>query len=497
MRQRLEREFYNNDFWAFCIDLKIVPDLEEQPHREVISFLLHPDKYKLLLVPRDSFKSTIMVAFVLWHLAKDPNLRVLIDSRTADRAKELLFHVKEHIEKNERFRELFGDWKYIPGWREQSFVHPGRTKKFREPSIKVAGIDSPVTGGHYDLIIADDLHDESNSQSEISCNKAILHYKTLLPILEPHGQLIVVGTVWSHMDLYHNIMESDQGWTIMKRPARLEDGSLWFPARLTEEYLEDRKAKMGPYLFAAQFMLEAIAPEDRRFDPAWIVYREFFTVAFEGRVQLIVEGEPEPTFITLAVDPAISEKKGSDFSGLVTVATDVHDNWYVLNARRIRGGANDLLDAIVEEIRTWVVGEVGIETVAFQMALKEFLLDRLAEEGLQVSIKELISGSGRGKRARIEGLVPKFASGRVYFRKGMARDLEFEMLQWTPDREQRHDDLVDALSHQLTLALPAPTAGQLMLGSDWFDLPPDERERIRRKKNQELDRMGRPSAYGA
>lgn len=439
-----------------------------------------------------------MVAFILWRLTKDANLRVLVDSRTQDRAKELLFHIKEHIEKNQRFRELFGDWKYIPGWREQSFVHPLRTKKFREPSIKVSGIDSPVTGGHYDLIVADDLHDESNSQTETACDKAILHYKTLLPILEPDGQLMVIGTIWSHMDLYHHIQEHETGWQVLKRPARNPDGSLWFPARITEEYLEDRKSKMGPYLFAAQFLLQAIASEDRRYLPEWIQYKDVFLYANEGHVELVVEGKSIPTFVTLAVDPAISEKKTSDFSGLVPVATDPWGNWFVLNARRLRGGANDLIDAIIEEIRLWHVGIVGIETVAYQMALKEFLQDRLAEEGLLVGIQELTSGTGRSKRARIEGLVPRFSSGRVWLRKGMSGDLEHELLQWTPKQDMRHDDLIDALSHQTELALPAPMKGQKILGSDWFDLPPDERQKIRRQKEEVMDvRLGRPHAgYG-
>ncbi len=210
MRLQLERARYLKDFWAFSKELDIVPDIQEKPHREVVDFLLAEGPYKLLLVPRDSFKSTIAgVSYPMWLLAQNPNLRILIDSRTVERSKELLFHMKEHMEKNERFVELFGNWKYIPGWREESFVHPFRKRKSREPSIKVAGIDSPVTGGHYDIIVADDLMDESNSQTEVQCNRAILHYRTLFPILAPHGQLIIIGTIWSNMDIYNYILDNE------------------------------------------------------------------------------------------------------------------------------------------------------------------------------------------------------------------------------------------------------------------------------------------------
>jgi len=122
-----------------------------------------------------------------------------------------LAEIKQHIERNERFRELFGDWKYIPGWREQSFVHPMRGKALKEPSIMTGGIDSPVTGGHYDLVIVDDLQDETNSQTEGQRQKAILHYKTLFPILEPkESQMIVIGTPWSAGDIYDFIQTTEK-----------------------------------------------------------------------------------------------------------------------------------------------------------------------------------------------------------------------------------------------------------------------------------------------
>jgi hypothetical protein len=120
-----------------------------------------------------------------------------------------LSEIKTHIERNPKFKELFGNWKYIPGWREQSITIPTRTKHLKEPSIQTGGIDAPVTGGHYDLIIVDDLMDESNSMTEAQCNKAVTHLKTLYPILEPDGQMIVIGTPWSHMDIYAHIQENE------------------------------------------------------------------------------------------------------------------------------------------------------------------------------------------------------------------------------------------------------------------------------------------------
>lgn len=211
-RLEAERKRYSTDFKAFAIELGIVPDAQPQPHDEVFEFISLPDKYKLVLLPRDSFKSTIVsVAYPLWRLCYNPNLRVLIDSRTIKRSQTFLREIKTHIGRNEQFQELYGDWKAIPGWGDEQIILPHRTMFVgtKQPSIICGGIDSPVTGGHYDIIICDDLIDETNSQSEAGCNKAILHYKTLFPILEPEGEMFVVGTIWSHMDVYNHIMDNE------------------------------------------------------------------------------------------------------------------------------------------------------------------------------------------------------------------------------------------------------------------------------------------------
>jgi hypothetical protein len=64
-------------------------------------------------------------------------------------------------------------------------------------------------------------------------------------------------------------------WQVMKRAAHNPDGSLWFPTRLTAEWLADQKASLSPYLYASQYENEYISSEDRRFKPEWIHYKDF------------------------------------------------------------------------------------------------------------------------------------------------------------------------------------------------------------------------------
>ncbi len=210
-RARLEREKYSSNFLLFLREVLGYVDIVDKTHYPIVEVLTDPTKrFKMFLLPRGGLKTSICsIGYSIWSLTKNPELRILIDSKTLDRSKMILFAIKEHLEFGERFRELYGEWKSLPGWQESSITIPFRTQAHKEPSVQTGGVDSPQTGGHYDLIIADDLHDEKNVESEASRNKVILHWKTLFPILEPDGEMIVVGTRWHWDDLYGYILKTE------------------------------------------------------------------------------------------------------------------------------------------------------------------------------------------------------------------------------------------------------------------------------------------------
>lgn len=210
-RAKLERETYSKNFLAFVREVLGYVDVREDVHGPIIDILVDTSRrYKMFLLPRGSFKtSLISIGYPLWRLSQDPDLRILLDSKTLDRARKILSEIKWHIEYNERFKEIYGNWKSIPGWQEDSITVPFRTVPLKEASIACGGVDSPQTGGHYDIIIADDLHDETNIKTEATRQKVIFHYKTLHPILEPDGELIIVGTRWHYDDVYSYIMKHE------------------------------------------------------------------------------------------------------------------------------------------------------------------------------------------------------------------------------------------------------------------------------------------------
>lgn len=278
-------------------------------------------------------------------------------------------------------------------------------------------------------------------------------------------------------------MNTIRKWKAIVRPAISEAGKLWFPQRLNYDFLEQQRRTLGPYLYSAQYLLQYIAPEDRRFEPDWIQTFKGKLITSEGYHGLIIDGKgfskTVPVFVSTTVDPAISDDKKGDYTAIVTVATDPAGTWYILSARRFRGGANRVIEEVLREIREFSPAIVGIETVAYQKAIKEFLVERLRLDNIYVGVKELQSTVGRGKKARIEGLVPKLASKTVYFYYALGPELEKEILSWSPSQELPYDDLIDALSFQLEVAVASSPNGQRVLSGNWHDLTPDDRHKIK------------------
>ncbi|MDE2098145.1 MAG: hypothetical protein KGL39_12900 [Patescibacteria group bacterium] len=194
-------------------------DIEPQPHAEMLDFAAQHFGYvfqknktqdkAVELVPRGCFKtSCCTVAGTIDTLAENPNLRFLWCTHTHDYTKQILGEAKWHYERNEELRSEIGDVKTgSPKWAEESIILSTRTKTAKEPSIDTCGLDNPKVGGHYDVIIVDDIHTRENI-TERMLRKARHFIADLFPVLEPGGLLYVIGCFASGTP----ILKSDGVW---------------------------------------------------------------------------------------------------------------------------------------------------------------------------------------------------------------------------------------------------------------------------------------------
>jgi len=407
---------------------------DENVHKEWEFFLKGGKRLKLVLIPRDHFKSTFFtIAHPLQELCKDNRKRFLLTNAVFDNAKTFLGSIKLQIERNPKLKW----WGLEPGepWSTEEITIK-RESIHKEPSVSIAGIGSQLPSQHYDEIIWDDLINEKNITSKEYIDKVIDWWKDSISLLEPGGLGIVVGTRWNYRDLYQYIIENlAEHFDIIVKKAIADDGRIYFENRFSQEELDKLKVLKGPYKFSLQYQNELTDPEDAIFKLDWILkYSEL----------------PKPVRIFMTIDPALSEDPTADYSVIMICAVDAENNLYVVDYFRDHVNPKALIDKIFEKAAEWSPVKIGIETVAFQRVLKFWLEDEMRSRGKFLVIEELKT-SDRAKPDRILALQPRFSAKTVYI-KGWMADLEDELIRFRyPESNQLHDDLIDALAYQLEI----------------------------------------------
>lgn len=207
---RIWAEIYKNDLYHFAKYILGYKDITASSHSEMIRALESPQKRKIIVVPRGSFKSSLgSVAYPIWRLIRNPNERILLDSELYTNSKNFLREIKQHLE-SERFIEVFGSWRGDK-WDEGEIIISKRNKVLKEASITVGGVGTTKVGQHYSLIIGDDYNSPENSNTREKAQKVIDHYRYALNILEPDGEYAIIGTRYSENDLIGWLLREQLG----------------------------------------------------------------------------------------------------------------------------------------------------------------------------------------------------------------------------------------------------------------------------------------------
>lgn len=183
-------------------------DVNWRTHGEIIQALESTIKRKLICVPRGCLKSSLAcVAYPIWLLINNPNLRILIDSELYTNSKNFLREIKGHLE-SPMMVKMFGN-SVGPVWNDGEIILSQRSVIKKEASISVGGMGTTKVGLHFDVIIGDDMNSMNNTNTPENAQKVIDHYKMNTSILEPDGTYVVIGTRYSDIDLIGHILEHE------------------------------------------------------------------------------------------------------------------------------------------------------------------------------------------------------------------------------------------------------------------------------------------------
>lgn len=217
-------------------------------------------------------------------------------------------------------------------------------------------------------------------------------------------------------------------WSVVYKRAYNPDGSLFFPQRLTHEFLENAKKTMGSYIFANQYLNEVFPESDRKFKKEWFKYYDklpdrYNTFAF--------------------IDPAISTQDGADYTAITVIRVDVDGNWYLMVANRDRITPTQIINKMFEIHEQFDCQIIGVEDVAYQRALLYMLDEEMRRRGKLIPVKGIRPSPDKSKETRIMGLIPRFEWGRIYLNRGL-HEFEQELLQFP---RGKNDDMIDSCSY--------------------------------------------------
>lgn len=469
----LAKQAYLSNLFAFNQDILKVEDGGEgsgkrvplKPfHKDLCDFIQqNPHRKKIALMPRGHLKTTLItVGYSLLRIAKDPKVRILIANATGTMAEAMLSQIKKHLQYNDTFKYYFGDlYTGASSWRDNMITLPTGEGSYqsKEATVTAYGLGGSLVSQHYDVIIVDDAHNRENINTKDQIEKVKQSYRDLLDLLEPGGQLIIIGTKWHDDDLYGQVMDKNnpeagefdvfirQAVTEMKVGHSpdghfiIESGSVLWPEKYSLKALTALLNEKGLYEFQCQYQNTAIDDENAVFHKSW--FHEYDPTDIRDR---------KMTRFT-AIDPAISLKERADWTAIVTIGIDVLGKIYVLEVKRGHYTEDQMVDELFLTYERYHPLSICIETVAFQKTLQHYIMKEIKRRGRSLPLNEVLPESDESKEKRIRLLQPMYMRSDIFHSKSVPNIeyLEDELLRFP---KGKNDDTADAMAYAVRASFP-------------------------------------------
>jgi len=451
------------DFPRFCKETRLIQPYSAQPHDEMCAEMgfTGPDdtrktqQHKLYLAPRGTYKTSLVIARIIYLLLKYPQIKLLLYRSTREQAQQMLREVKGHLMHNEVIYENFGDLSEgAPKWDEDAIVIG--TRKMgpgdRDPSVMTVGTDGSTAGFHPDGAFMDDVVTEQNCDSVQLMDKAWRIMQSVYGLLPPWGWSLVTGTRWSAIDCYQKIIDINVQCKEAGNDAAYEEyirtvyipnlatgeQELFFPTRLSQEYIE--KQRNNPALetrwFESWYFNRMVDPKAKPFklnDLKWFDC-EYTAQPFKT-IRLVDEayaGEELDLYVAMIIDPAQTGNPSSDAYGISVCGFDANRNFIMLESRELIDLPSKADATIFELLLTYQPDLLIIESSGGDAALMSRIGGFIERNKLPTRVKgySALQDEVRGKRAkpqRINAMEPYVSKGYVWVRRGFCNELVRQM----------------------------------------------------------------------
>lgn len=414
---------------------------------------------------RGSAKSTIMtMSYPLWAiLGKQQKKCVVIISQTQQQVRTHFANLKRELESNEVLRKDIGALEEESDeWGSYSLV----LKKFNARII-AASSEQSIRGIRHgsnrpDLIICDDVEDLTSVKTKEGRDKTYSWLSgEVIPLGDKTTKIIMIGNLLHEdsllMRLKKKIQEENLNAVFHEYPLVTDDGAILWKEKFAnlEEIEHFRKVIGDEKAWQREYMLKIIPDEDQLVLREWIQYYD-----------QLPEDRDDYRYTAIAVDLAISASATADYTSMVIGHVYGYEDTmrvYILpnpvNMRLDFPKTVEMLKQLANQTGLEGRAEIFIEDVGYQKSI----IQQLQREGYEVKGFPV---RGQDKRARLSSITPMIQVGKVLFPKGNCDLLTQQLVNFGVEK---HDDLVDAFTILMHMAIKEDQPQVQVLGREWYD----------------------------
>ena len=406
--------------------------------------LLPKENRRAYIAPRECGKSTLIFLLLpLWAAAHGHRKFVVAVADSATQARDHLQTFRQQLETNPRLIMDFPDL-CVPARRQSGNVVSDSQDDFIAKSgfvFKARGIDSSILGAKVasqrpDLLILDDLE---KGESTYSVEQAIKRLETMRSSILPlnlNAVVVLTGTVNMSGSIMDDLARYAQGETV----AWVDEISMKpqiFPALTNDENGEPRS--IWPGKWPVEWLLEEQRTNVRDFLKSFMNSPMPASAGYFDKTTFKY-GKPEAvSFTMLSVDPALSTKSKSDWTGLAVISFSRSLNRFYI--RKVI-----CVKLLTEALRQRVLGLLDLyPEITTIMVESNQGADLWVEKGgafYDLPVRSFTKNQNVSKEYRAEKAGMEFSKGRVYFEYPMP-DIERQLLSFPM---VRHDDGVDCIT---------------------------------------------------
>ena len=375
------------------------------------SIIYEPGDKDLLIVntpPEHAKSTTITVNYALYEICRNPNIRIIIVSKTQAMAQKFLLSIKNRLT-HPRYQDLHlafgppgGFEKNSDSWKQDLIYlsSEARDSGEKDPTVQAIGVRGHIYGARADLIIMDDCVDHTNAH-EYEKQIDWIQSEVMSRVDNDGGKLLVVGTRLRPRDLYSELRDpmrypdETSPWTYFAQPAVLEFAdeaedwvTLWPKTNMspvsgkgtpdsdglydkwTGPALFKKRGRMSPNLWSMVYQQQQVH-EDSAFPSAAIKG----VINGARNVGLLPKGKAgtrhngmDGLVVVAGLDPAMA-----GYTAAVCIAVDIAtQKRYLLD---VSNQAGMKPDAIRQLIKDWTdkysISEWRVEKNAFQAMLTQ------------------------------------------------------------------------------------------------------------------------------